>query len=114
MGDNVFTDDDIIQKVGTIMTKQTQNQKLQELAKSNGLDVRNTLQLTDDTTNIIVVSTVALMLAKRSQDSDYDALVRAGMQHRKLKTELINKYKDQANQLIERYKSSIRDDLASV
>lgn len=114
MGDNVFTDDDIIQKVGTIMTKLTQNQKLQELAKTNGLDVKNTLQLTNDTSNIIAVSTVALMLAKREQDSDYDALVRAGMQHRKLKTELINKYKDQANQLIERYKSSIRDDLASV
>ena len=103
MGDNVFMDDDIIQKVGTIMTKQAQNQRLQELAKNNGLDVKNTL-----------LSTVALMLAKRSQDSDYDALVRAGMQHRKLKTELINKYKDQANQWIERYKSSIRDDLASV
>ena len=111
MDDTICTDDAIIQKVGTIMTNLAQNQKLQELAKSNGLDVKNTIQLTEDTSNNIAVSVVALMLAKRNGDSDYSALVRAGMNHRKIKADVINKYKDQANQLIDRYKSSIRESI---
>ena len=49
---------------------------------------------------------------KRSMDPDYSALVRAGMSHRKIKTDLINKYKDQANQIIDRYKNQMRDSLA--
>jgi hypothetical protein len=107
-----LTDDDMIQKVGTIMTNLNQNQRLQELAKSNGLDVKNTIQFTEETTNNIAVSVVALMLAKRESDPDYGALVRAGMNHRKIRVDLINKYKDQANQLIDRYKSEMRDNLA--
>lgn len=112
MNDAIFTDDSMIEKVGLIMTKLTQNQKLQELAKNNGLDVKNTVQFTEETSNNIAVAVVALMLAKRSMDPDYSALVRAGMSHRKIKTDLINKYKDQANQIIDRYKNQMRDSLA--
>lgn len=111
---DAYSDDAIIQKVGEVMTKLNQNKQLQELAKANGLDVKNTIQFTDDTINNITVSIVSLMLAKREQDPDYMALTRAGMNHRRLKNELINKRKSQANQLIERYKNSIRGDLASV
>ena len=107
----VPSDDAMIQKIGQVMTKLHQNQQLQELAKANGLDVKNTIQFTEETANNIAVAVVSLMLAKRSSDPDYSALVRAGMNHRKIKTELINKYKSQANQLIDKYKMSIRDNL---
>lgn len=103
----------IIQKIGTIMSKLHENQKLQELASANGIDVRNTIHLTEETTNNIAVAVVALMLAKQSSDPDYSALVRAGMNHRKIKTELINKYKNQANQLIDAYKMKMRDEVES-
>lgn len=99
----------IIEKVGQIMTKLHENQKLQDLAASNGLDVKNTIHLTEETTNNIAVAVVSLMLAKQSGDPDYQALVRAGMNHRKIKTELINKYKNQANQIIDSYKMSLQD-----
>lgn len=111
---NPMTDDAIIGKVGEIMTNLERNRKLQELAKNNGLDVKNTIQFTEDTINNIAVAVVSLYLAKRTGDPDYPALVRAGMQHRKLKSDVINKYKDQANQLIDRYKTSIREDLGSI
>jgi hypothetical protein len=103
------TDDDMIAKVGQIMTSLQQNQQLQTLAKNNGLDVKNTIQLTDETAKNVAVSVVALMLAKRSGDPDYSALVRAGMNHRKIRVDLINKFKDQANQIIDRYQMSARE-----
>lgn len=111
---NPMTDDAIIGKVGEVMTNLERNRKLQELAKNNGLDVKNTIQFTEDTINNIAVAVVSLYLAKRTGDPDYSTLVRAGMQHRKLKSDVINKYKDQANQLIDRYKTSIREDLGSI
>ena len=109
---DVYTDDTMLQVVGKIMTHLTQNQQLQNLAKSNGLDVKNTIQLTEDSINNVATSTVALMLAKRNDDPDYAALVRAGMSHRKCRCDVINKYKDQANQLIDRYKLEMRDNLS--
>lgn len=111
MNDTFVTDDDMIAKVGQIMTNLKQNQKLQELAKNNGLDVKNTIQFTDETSKNIAVATVSLMLAKRSGDPDYAALVRAGMSHRKLRVDLINKFKDQANQMIEKFETSARENL---
>lgn len=103
--------DEIFAKVGQIMTKLHENQKLQELASANGLDVKNTIHLTEETTNNIAVAVVSLMLAKQSSDPDYSALVRAGMNHRKIKTDLINKYKNQANQIIDAYKMQMRDEV---
>ena len=102
--------DDIIAKVGLIMKRLHENQQLQELASQQGIDVKNTIHLTEETANNIAVSVVALMLAKQESDPDYAALVRAGMDHRKIRTELINKYKNQANQLIDSYKMQLRDD----
>ena len=104
-----ISNDFIFSRVGEIMTKLKQNQKLQELAKQNGLDVKNTVEFTEDTIDNIVVAVVALSLAKQDQDPDYAALVRAGMSHRGIKTRLINKYKNQANQLITAYKMQLRE-----
>lgn len=102
--------DPIIDKVGEIMRKLHENQKLQQLAAANGLDVKNTINFTEDAVNNIAVSVAALMLAKQQGDTDYAALVRAGMGHRKIRTDLINKYKDQANQIITAYKMRLTQD----
>lgn len=105
---NSGIDDAIFSKVVVIMEKLDQNRRLQELATANGIDVKNSIQLTEATTNNIAVAVVALMLAKQEGDPDYAALVRAGMNHRKIKTELINKYKNQANQMIDMYKARMK------
>lgn len=101
----------IFSKVGEIMKKLDQNQKLQKLASDNGLDVTNTLHLTEETANNVAVAVVALSLAQQENDPDYAALVRAGLSHRKLKTEVINKYKNQANQMIMAYKNNLRQSM---
>lgn len=109
MDENVtnISDEVIFSKVGELLNKLKSNQQLQELAEKNGLEVKNTVKLTDDTINNVAISVVSLLLAKRENDPRYRKLVNAGIQKRSLKTEIINTYKNQANQLIERYKSSI-------
>lgn len=102
--------DPIIDQIGEVMKKLHENQKLQELAAANGLDVKNTLHLTEDNVNNIAVSIASLMLAKQADDPRYRDLVRTGMSKRQLKTELINKYKDQANQIITAYKMRLSDE----
>ena len=47
-----------------------------------------------------------MLLAKREDDSRYAILSKAGLEHRTLKAEIINDYKDQAIQLIN--KGSVR------
>lgn len=105
------TNDVFFCKVKQIMERLNTNRRLQELASSNGLDVRNSLQLTEETMDNIAVAVVALSIAKQENDPDYAALVRAGMSHRRIKTELINKYKNQANQLITAYKNQMRESI---
>lgn len=109
MDENVtnISDEVIFSKVGELLNKLKSNQQLQELAEKNGLEVKNTVKLTDDTINNVAISVVSLLLAKRENDPRYRKLVNAGIQKRSLKTEIINTYKNQANQLIERYKSGI-------
>lgn len=109
MDENVtnISDEVIFSKVGELLNKLKSNQQLQELAEKNGLEVKNTVKLTDDAINNVAISVVSLLLAKRENDPRYRKLVNAGIQKRSLKTEIINTYKNQANQLIERYKSSI-------
>jgi hypothetical protein len=51
------------------------------------------------------------MLAKQNNDPKYADLVRYGMDHRKTKIELINAYKDQANQIISRAKNNDFNDI---
>ncbi len=88
-----YSDQDIIDKAKTILTKLKQNQELQKLADSNGLDIKNSVNLTDDNIKNLVISVIALMLAKNNDDKRYKQLVRMGVQKRSLKTEIINAYK---------------------
>ena len=100
-----MSDEDIIKKVDVLFSKMEENERLQKLAKANGLDVKNTIELTEDTKNNLAVSIVSLLLAKRENDVRYKTLSRVGLQKRTLKTEIINAYKDKAMELISRYKS---------
>jgi len=106
---NNISDDIIFSKVKTLMGRLKENQQLQKLAEENGIDVKNTVKLTDDTINNIAVSVIALLLAQRSGDPRYVKLVQTGIQKRSLKTDIINTYKNQANQLINQYKNNIID-----
>jgi hypothetical protein len=99
-----ITDETIIQHIGELMTKLRKDKELQTLARENGIDVQNTMDLTEDTIEIYVISVVSLMLAKRSGDPNYKTMCSLGLQKRSLKAELINTYKDQAMQLINAWK----------
>ena len=99
-------DQSFYQKAKAMLDKIDQNQKLQQLASANGIDVKNSTQLNEATKNNIATSVIALMLAKQSNDPRYADLVRYGMDHRKTKIEIINDYKDQANQIISRAKNT--------
>lgn len=99
-------DQSFYQKAKAMLDKIDQNQKLQQLASANGIDVKNSTQLNEATKNNIATSVIALMLAKQSNDPRYADLVRCGMDHRKTKIEIINDYKDQANQIISRAKNT--------
>lgn len=103
MGEHNY--DVIFSRVKTLFDKMHQNQKLQELAQANGMDVKNTIKLTDDTINNVAVSVIALSLAKEANDPRYGKLVNTGLQKRSLKSEIINDYKNEANRLIEAYQS---------
>lgn len=106
-----ISDDVIFSKVGQLMSQLHRNQQLQELAEKNGLDVKNSVKLTDDTIDNVAISVVSLLLAKRENDPRYQRLVNTGIQKRSLKTEIINAYKTQANQLINRYKATIKEEI---
>lgn len=106
MNSNIMDDDVIFSKVNVLMSKLKQNQDIQELAERNGMDVKNSVKLTEDTSNNIAISIIALLLAKREDDPRYRKLTKMGLKKRSLKTEIINDYKDDAIQLIAKYKSS--------
>lgn len=113
MDSNIHTElneDFIFSKLSEVMNKLKQNQQLQELADANGLNVKNSVKLTDDAINNVAVSVVALLLAKKSDDPRYRTLVNTGVQKRSLKTDIVNTYKNQANQLIEKYKQSLENE----
>lgn len=95
--------DAIFARVQKLFERMHQNQKLQKLAKENGMDVKNNAELTDDTINNLAVSIIALSLAKDANDPRYGKLVNTGLQKRSLKIEIINDYKDEANRLIGEY-----------
>lgn len=100
-----MSDEEIIQKVGDLFSKMEDNQRLYQLAKANGLDVKNIIELTDDAKDNYAVFVVSLLLARREHDVHYDAMVRAGVKNRSLKTAIVNTYKAKAQELIARYKS---------
>lgn len=94
----------MLEKIKTVLGKLNENKKLQDLAIDNGLDVKNKLELTESTKENVAVSILTLLIAKELQDPDYSRLVRVGLEKRETKTALINKYKNQAIQLITRYR----------
>ena len=107
--DIVISDDAIFSKVQNMLNHQKQTAELQKLAKDNGLDVKNSLELTDENKEKVAVASVALMLAKRAGDPKYDMLVRTGLQKRELKLDIINSYKDEAKQLINKCENKMTE-----
>lgn len=101
-----MTDEEIIMKVGDLFSRMEANERLQKLATDNGLDVKNTIKLTEDSKDNLAVTIVSLLLAKRDNDVRYTTLKKVGLQHRSIRTSIVNSYKDQAMSLIEKYKSA--------
>ena len=95
-------EDQMFAKVGELMIKLRKQKELQDLAEKNGVQV-NGIRYTDDTIMNIATSVIALMMARDEGDPRYRRLVDQGVQKRTLKVELINAYKDRANDLINRY-----------
>ena len=100
-----MTDEEIIEKVGDLFSQMEANERLQKLATDNGLDVKNTISLTEEAKNNLAVTIVSLLLAKRDNDVRYTTLVKVGLKKRSIKTSIVNSYKDQAIALIDRYRS---------
>lgn len=101
-----MTDEEIIMKVGDLFSHMEANERLRKLATDNGLDVKNTIQLTEEAKENLAVTIVSLLLAKRENDVRYTTLTKVGLQKRSIKTAIVNSYKDQAMELINRYKSA--------
>lgn len=97
-------DTEIFSKVDALLDKIKKNRELQQMALDNGIDIKNSVLLTDETENNYAIAAIALMLAKRADDSRYKDLVRYGMDHRTTKMDIINDYKDQANQMLAKYR----------
>jgi hypothetical protein len=102
----IMTDEEIIMKVGDLFSRMEANERLQKLATDNGLDVKNSVSLTEEAKDNLAVTIVSLLLAKRDNDVRYTTLAKVGLQKRSIKTAIVNSYKDQAMALIERYKSA--------
>lgn len=95
-------EDDMFAKIGEMMVHYRKQKELQDLAEKNGVQI-NGVRYTDDSIMNIVTSVVALMMARNEGDPRYRQLVEQGMRKRSLKVEIINAYKDKANELINQY-----------
>jgi hypothetical protein len=95
-------EDDMFAKIGEMMVHYRKQKELQDLAEKNGVQI-NGVRYTDDSIMNIVTSVVALMMARNEGDPRYHQLVEQGMRKRSLKVEIINSYKDRANELINQY-----------
>lgn len=100
-----MTDEEIIARVGDLFSKMEANERLQKLATDNGLDIKNGITLTEEAKDNLAVTIVSLLLAKRENDVRYTTLARVGLKKRSIKTAIVNSYKDQAMDLIKRYRS---------
>ena len=100
-----MTDEEIIMKVGDLFSRMEANERLQKLATDNGLDVKNSVTLTEEAKDNLAVTIVSLLLAKRENDANYKELVRVGIQRKSLRSAIVNSYKDKALDLIKMYKS---------
>lgn len=102
-----ITDEDMINRVSKIMNRLHENRELQQLAEEHGISSKNSVKLSNDTIDNIAVTTIALLLAQQAKDPKYQELVKVGMQKRELKFDIVNTYKSQANQILEKYKTNI-------
>jgi hypothetical protein len=105
-GGSFMTEEEIFDRVRSLMEKLDKDQELQDLTERNGLDVKSSLRLNPTTKDNVAIAVTALLLAKNSNDPRYTQLVRLGMDHRSLKADLVDAYKAQAQQLIQKYKTS--------
>ena len=103
--EHTTSDTDIFRKTTEVLDKLEQNQQLQQMAYENGIDTKNSCRLTAATKENIAVSVVSMLLAKQNNDPLCNDLVRFGMQHRNTKAQIVNKYKNEANALIKRYRN---------
>lgn len=103
--EHTTSDVDIFRKTTEVLDKLEQNQQLQQMAYENGIDTKNSCRLTAATKENIAVCVVSMLLAKQNNDPLCNDLVRFGMQHRNTKAQIVNKYKNEANALIKRYRN---------
>jgi hypothetical protein len=100
-------DDNLLaEEVKTLLGKFAENRKLRELADMNGVDIKNSVRLTNDSMDAVAVSIVSLLLCKREDPGAYHEIVLAGLRNRELKVKNTNRFKNQAIQLINRHKNN--------
>lgn len=104
----------VFKKIEDVLSYLNKERELQKLASENGLDVKNTIRLTQDSVDKYLVSVIAMLLCRNSNDPRYKTLVQTGISKRSLKAEIINNYKDQAIQLINQYKKENTDDRVTI
>lgn len=97
-------------KIEDVLSYLNKERELQNLAAENGIEVKNTIRLTDKDIDNYLVSVISLLLCQQSDDARYRTLVQTGISKRSLKAEIINSYKNQAIQLINLYKNKNTDD----
>ena len=100
----MMTEEQIFNRVKTLMEKLDKDQELQDLTERNGLDVKSTLRLNPTNKDNTAIAITSLLLAQNADDPQFKQLVRLGLDHRSLKADLVEKYKVQAQQLIQKYK----------
>lgn len=101
-----MTDEEIINKLDYLFSRMEDNNRLKKLADENGLDIKNSIELTDEDKDNYAVTIVSLLLAKRNNDQEYQILKRVGLKRREVRTSIVNKYKNDAIDLIKKYKSA--------
>ena len=104
----------VFKKIEDVLSYLNKERELQKLASENGLDVKNTIRLTQDSIDRYLVSVISLLLAQQSSDPRYKTLVQTGVSKRTLKAKIINNYKNQAIQLINQYKNDNKDDRVTI
>lgn len=77
-------------------------QSVQQRTQDAGVDI-NVVKLSDDTIDNTLTTIVALALAKDNDDPCYHALAAYGLKRRETKMKVVDKYKDEANMIIEKY-----------
>lgn len=77
-------------------------QSVQERAQSSGVNT-GVIKLSDDVINDTLTTVLSLALAKDNDDPAYHKLTAYGLQKRETKVKIVDKYKDEANAIIQKY-----------